>query len=362
MSKTDNLKYMEIYNHFLGLIRAGVLVHGNRLPSESQLANQFEVSRITVIRALNQLQDDGFISRAQGRGSFVHLQQSTPQHLAAVALIMSISGKGREIQMIQGIEMRLKQAGYVLTIHNSQEHPEVERELVVSMKNKVHGMILYPANSIDNAPLFEGMMKEMWPIVYIDRYPMNIPCSFVACDNVDGGYQLGRHFIDAGHKQIALIYHDIVGLTSERDRFNGFMRAMSEGNIPRSNIKILSINRTETMDTVNRILHELYLSDRNPDHYPSAIFTFNDSLALLMMACIQRHPEYQLPANFLLGGFDDLKGSPRSVPFVTIRQDYNKIGEAAASLLLEKMESKILVSRQEIVPVQLIHYPVDLHA
>lgn len=44
---------------------------GDRLPSEPQLAKQFAVSRFTVTRAVEQLTDEGLITRRQGSGTFV---------------------------------------------------------------------------------------------------------------------------------------------------------------------------------------------------------------------------------------------------------------------------------------------------
>ena len=63
MQNESQLKYMDIYKHFLGMIRSGVLRSNTRLPTESKIADQFKVSRITVIRALKQLQEEGYIAR-----------------------------------------------------------------------------------------------------------------------------------------------------------------------------------------------------------------------------------------------------------------------------------------------------------
>lgn len=44
---------------------------GAKFPSEQELQRRFGVSRITVRRALTELVDEGFLTREQGRGSFV---------------------------------------------------------------------------------------------------------------------------------------------------------------------------------------------------------------------------------------------------------------------------------------------------
>ena len=44
---------------------------GDRLPTQDELCRQFSISRITVRRALTDLQDEGLIRNAQGVGAFV---------------------------------------------------------------------------------------------------------------------------------------------------------------------------------------------------------------------------------------------------------------------------------------------------
>ncbi len=55
-------------------IARGALAPGDALPTEQLLCDQFEVSRITVRRALADLADQGYIERRQGVGSFVRQQ------------------------------------------------------------------------------------------------------------------------------------------------------------------------------------------------------------------------------------------------------------------------------------------------
>ncbi len=51
--------------------RVGELGPGARIPSEPQLAREFSVSRFTITRAVEQLVDEGLVTRRQGSGSFV---------------------------------------------------------------------------------------------------------------------------------------------------------------------------------------------------------------------------------------------------------------------------------------------------
>ncbi len=63
--------YSEIQDWLRSGIREGRWQAGDRLPSEAELGAQFKVARMTVNRALRELQLEGLLRREQGRGSFV---------------------------------------------------------------------------------------------------------------------------------------------------------------------------------------------------------------------------------------------------------------------------------------------------
>jgi GntR family transcriptional regulator len=64
-------KYARIVAELRRRIREGVYKPGEMLPSESQLVREFGFGRTTVVRALQMLQQDGWIDREHGLGSYV---------------------------------------------------------------------------------------------------------------------------------------------------------------------------------------------------------------------------------------------------------------------------------------------------
>src|SRR5215217_8057389 len=63
--------YVQIEEELAERIRAGILRPGDRIPPERELADQMQVSRMTVRQALGRLADRGLLVREQGRGTFV---------------------------------------------------------------------------------------------------------------------------------------------------------------------------------------------------------------------------------------------------------------------------------------------------
>ena len=62
--------FEQVKQHLKGRLAAGDWTPGALMPSEAELVAQFGVSRMTVNRALRELQLEGLIDRVQGVGTF----------------------------------------------------------------------------------------------------------------------------------------------------------------------------------------------------------------------------------------------------------------------------------------------------
>ncbi|HBH12275.1 MAG TPA: hypothetical protein DDX29_04010 [Clostridiales bacterium] len=70
--------YEQIYHHIDKLISDNILKPGDKLPSESELESQFDVSRITIRRAVQELVYENKVKRIAGKGSFVLSKKVEP--------------------------------------------------------------------------------------------------------------------------------------------------------------------------------------------------------------------------------------------------------------------------------------------
>jgi GntR family transcriptional regulator, trehalose operon transcriptional repressor len=64
-------KFMVIYNDLVNNIQNGKLAPNTLLPSEHELAGQYNASRETIRKALTLLSQNGYIQKVQGKGSIV---------------------------------------------------------------------------------------------------------------------------------------------------------------------------------------------------------------------------------------------------------------------------------------------------
>lgn len=69
---TSKKLYIQIYNQILSQILSGAFQVGDKLPSERELCEQFEVSRVPVRQALSALELNGYIYSRQGEGVYVN--------------------------------------------------------------------------------------------------------------------------------------------------------------------------------------------------------------------------------------------------------------------------------------------------
>ncbi|SND02768.1 GntR family transcriptional regulator [Streptococcus pneumoniae] len=64
-------KYQYIKDELKNKIISGQFSSGDKFYTEAELISMYDVSSITVVRALNDLAKDGYIVRQQGKGTFV---------------------------------------------------------------------------------------------------------------------------------------------------------------------------------------------------------------------------------------------------------------------------------------------------
>lgn len=69
--KAHEPAYIQLVNILKDQIARGIYLPGNRLPSESELCQRYQVSPMTVRRSINVLLDQGIVTTIQGSGTYV---------------------------------------------------------------------------------------------------------------------------------------------------------------------------------------------------------------------------------------------------------------------------------------------------
>lgn len=95
-------RYAQITEYYMDLIGKGILKEGQKMPTEEEICNLFNVSRITVRRGLDELARSGYIYRLQGKGSFVSTEKADMQlnHLIGFSQEMKMLGREPSTKVI----------------------------------------------------------------------------------------------------------------------------------------------------------------------------------------------------------------------------------------------------------------------
>ncbi len=124
--------YQKIKESVLKDIESGKLQPDDKIPSETQLAAEFNTSRMTANRALKELTEEKRIVRIQGVGSFV----ARPQPDGALLEIKSIA---KEIQEWGGVH-----SSNILALEQIKAPPSVIQKMKLKATDKVfHSIIVH---------------------------------------------------------------------------------------------------------------------------------------------------------------------------------------------------------------------------
>ena len=89
-------RYQQLKDFIIEQISSGELQPADRVPSENELVESKQVSRMTANRALRELTDEGYVERVAGRGTFVSDYRSRSDLLEVQNIADEIAGRGRK--------------------------------------------------------------------------------------------------------------------------------------------------------------------------------------------------------------------------------------------------------------------------
>lgn len=125
----------------------------DRLPSEKELCDQWQTSRSTVRKAMDQLADRGMIFRVPGKGSFVAFPKIVHQasHILSFAEKMKAQGLAVETKLIQKkIVEPSTEIATALKLPKSSRALQIQRLRIVKGEPMVLQTAFMPANLCQN--------------------------------------------------------------------------------------------------------------------------------------------------------------------------------------------------------------------
>lgn len=233
--------------------------------------------------------------------------------------------------------------GYSVLLCNTDEDPEKEELYLKLMQDEnVAGIIFSPTRQI--IARFADM-EIAFPIVLVDRSLKNGDVDAVLLDNVRAAYELTKHLLDQGYRQIGLLL-GAVGTTGQ-ERQRGYEDALREyGCVPRAEL----IRDVQPQVDAGRVATLALLALAQP---PDAIFASNNLLTAGALQAI-RERGLRIPHDLALAGFDETTWATLVEPAVTVmEQPTDDIGRTATELLLQRIAAPNRPTRKVILQGQL---------
>jgi GntR family transcriptional regulator of arabinose operon len=325
---------------------SGILRRGDRLPSEAELGKRYGTSRITVAKAIHELQLQGLVSRRPGSGTHVLAARATDH---VFGLLIPDLGRTEIFEPICHGMMRspLSKPHSLLWGHSmgefAQQQKEAEHLCHKYIAQKVSGVFFAPLEftpekDIVNRRIASAFDRAGIPVVLLDRcyapYPLRSKHDLVGIDNRSAGFLITQHLILHGAKRIAFVARRLSASTVH-GRAAGYREALLARGLSAQQ-DLVCLGDPEDPQFLQKILKNCH---------PDAIVCANDITAARIMQGLSARG-IRVPEEIRIVGIDDVKyASLLPVPLTTQHQNCADIGAMAIATMLQRLEKPDLPTR-----------------
>jgi LacI family transcriptional regulator len=308
-----------------------------------QIAKELDVSISTVSKSLKDSPEISEDTRQKVR-AFAKLYNYKPNLIAlslknkktkTIGIIIPEIIHHFFATVISGIERVANEKGYNVIVCLSDESFDKE---VINMEmlanGSIDGFIMSLSKETQLKKDFHHItevINQGMPVVMFDRVANDILSDKVIIDDNLAAFEAVQFLIDKGFKKIALI-STVDYVSVGKLRTEGYLKALRNNNIPIDEKLIIKI---EDIKNCSDKIEEL-LKTNSID----AIFAVNELFAVTAIKLANKL-ELKIPEDISIIGFTDGIISEYSSPSITtVSQNGIKMGEKAAQMLIDRLESE----------------------
>ncbi|MCC6162958.1 MAG: GntR family transcriptional regulator [Acidobacteria bacterium] len=335
-------KYRVVFDALREEIRSGRLGAGDRVPSEAALVTRFGASRITVGRAVRDLQQQGLVERRVGSGTYV-TQPATRSAATPACTFAVVMPDLPDIEifepLVQGL-LGAPEARPHAFLWGGGDAPGLERAAVAwervqqYIARRVDGVFFAPLEGLPggddtNLRIVAALDSAGIPVVLLDRsvypYPWRGPYDLVGIDNRRVGFAITEHLLRAGARRVAFLGTES-GASTIAARRAGYREAIDAHGADPALVHL----------PVPAPADPRALAAYLDVHAPDAIMCATDRVAAPVMHALLGLGR-RIPDDIRLTGIDDVDYAAwLPVPLTTMRQPVRQIGESAVAAMLER--------------------------
>ena len=313
------------------------LKENDPLPSESYWEKQIGVSRVTVRKALADLQETGVLKSVRGKGYFLQEKPVSAAKRPFPVVMHSASHAFGSIKLLEGITRCLNDHGYMLNLVILDADTATEESTLLRLYNEgFRHVLLFSADHPVDGKLFARLHAEGMCFTFAGNPPTYLSTDLVESDNIANAYDITAYLIRKGHRRIAWFAsvqkEDALSMTPIRKRQMGFRLALEARGIPYDESDFFFWEQPDDPDTVRRIV--------SSERQYSAIVAVNDASALSLIYQLI-HLGFRVPADYSVVGYDNipLLYADNRIRLTTVEQPFFEIGYRAAELAVAHLEN-----------------------
>ncbi len=338
----SSVKWKQIADAIRARIESGELPPGTPLPSETDLARQYGVCRVTAHRAMFELQRLGLVSRKRRQGSMV--AEPPPARPVFVAAIFPFIHDYPQVEYLRGIRQALPDQ-YNLLLCETQNDPHREAQYLRRMQNEADGIICYPTCDPRNTSILQRLVDSGKPLVCVDRQPAGVSCDVVMTDNYSSSLVGLRYLAEKGHRAIAHFTDDGLYVSSIRARYEAYLQVMRELGYdnPEPLIRRFPLYESLKLDYMVQALHDALFTLMNRQDRITAVFCLHDYYMVATLEACDRLG-IMVPDDLELLSYAD---APPLMTRVTrsvhrLVQQVYEMGQTAALRLKRRIEGEVM--------------------
>lgn len=330
-------KYKKIVDWVKKQVESGSIKPGERLNSENELTEIFQMSRQTIRHAISELEKDNIIERRQGSGTYIsNVFKRKTENTMNIAVVTTYVDDYIFPSIIKGMEEVISEAGYTLQIAFTHNSVEKEYSVIKNIldRNMADGIIIEPTKSgipNPNVELYNKIIQQQIPAIFFNSYYPEIHLPYVVLDDKKTGYKATKHLIESGHKRIAGIFK-----SDDRQghlRYAGYVQALTEAGLRLYDENVLWI---DTEDLRNLSVESKRVLKRLKEC--TACVCYNDLAAQEIIKIANKH-DIKIPKDLSLVSIDNSDIAVNSsVPLTSVSHPKTELGKKVALNLIQMIQ------------------------
>lgn len=334
--------YKQIAADLKAKIARGDLRVGDQVGSHNELSRFYNVSVITVKKALSDLIAEGYLYGRVGKGTFVAHQSpkvDVSQHKTIGFVLRDLKNPFFSL-IAHGAAKAADEHGYHLLLASSVGRlDKEERQIAHFQKIGVKGLIIASMSRTYRASDEIRRLHEAGFPYAMVSFVADPDIWYVGINHEQGAFAATTHLIDLGHQRIGYINGGKANLLSDL-REAGYMRAMQTRHL--SYRYVLTIDGTTDRFDAGYNAGKKFLKSAlwKSAQRPEAFFAYSDLVALGFLRAMEE-AGVRVPEDLAMIGYDDIEQAQYATsPLTTLHQPTEEIGKIATEIVINRIENK----------------------